>query len=59
METTFVVTIPINTTQIMQDNHKQGVELLKETIDNGFHVTHITSCAIDNNMFVYHFLEKD
>ena len=58
-EVRYAITVPVNTSVDLQEKHKQGEKLLKEALNNGCKVTHITSVAIGNNMFVYHYLEKE
>jgi hypothetical protein len=55
----YVVTVPVHCST---DTHNQDAESLKKLsayITEGYVVTHITSSAVDGNMFVYHWLEKE
>lgn len=58
-EYSMLVTIPVTCSK---GSHEKNVELMKElnrSLDNGFEVKHITSVVINNEMYVYHFLEKE
>lgn len=55
----YVVTIPVYFTSDMQNKNIEGLQKLNSYIAEGYVVTHITSSAIDGNMFVYHWLEKE
>lgn len=57
---TYVVTVPVivDSGIDMQNQHKRSEQELKEYLKDGYIVTHITSSVI-NNMFVYHWLEKE
>lgn len=56
------VIIPVCWTGVnpkVQKDFEANKLLLKEAIDEGFTVTHITSSTVNNIMYVYHFLEKE
>ena len=55
----YVVTVPVNTTMDMQTQHKTAEEELRKYLAEGYVVTHITSSVLRDNMFVYHWLEKE
>lgn len=56
---TYVITIPVNSGTDMQIQHKKCGERLKKYLEEGYVVTHITSSVIRDNMYVYHWLEKE
>jgi len=54
-----IITIPVTVTE---EHHQKNVELMNDLnrcFDEGFEVKHITSVVINNEMYVYHFLEKE
>lgn len=56
-----VTTIPVITVKndnLLQQN-SENIELLKKATREGYVVTHITSCAINGIMYVYHWLERE
>lgn len=55
----YVVTVPVNSSIDMQTQHKRCEEELKKYLKEGYAVTHITSSVIRDNMYVYHWLEKE
>ena len=58
-DTQYVVTVPVYCTQDMQNKDVEGLKKLNIYLKEGYVVTHITSSAINGNMFVYHWLEKE
>lgn len=56
---TYVVTIPVTSSTDMQIRHKGCEERLKKYLEEGYVVTHVTSSVIRDNMYVYHWLEKE
>lgn len=55
----YVVTAPVCCTLDMQNKDAENLKKLNAYIAEGYVVTHITSSAINGNMFVYHWLEKE
>ena len=55
----YIVTVPVNTSMDMQIQHKKCEEELKKYLNDGYVVIHITSSVIRDNMYVYHWLEKE
>ncbi len=56
-EYAFVVTIPVGRGKSNED--KEQVDKLSKYLNNGYVVTHITSSVLQDNMYVYHWLEKE
>lgn len=57
-ECAFVITVPVGTSNHNCEDKKQ-MGKPSEYINNGYNVTHITSSVIQDNMYVYHWLEKE
>ena len=57
-ECAFVITVPVGKIGSKDENKKQ-VDTLTKYLNDGYVVTHITSSVIENNMYVYHWLEKE
>ena len=55
----YVVTIPVSTSKDMQNKDKDCQKKLNAYLEEGYVVTHITSSVINDNMFVYHWLERE
>lgn len=55
----YVVTVPVYCDSDMKNEDTEGRQKLNTYLEEGYSVTHITSSAIDGNMFVYHWLEKE
>lgn len=53
----FVVTIPVGRDKECE-NVKQ-LDKLNTYLNSGYVVTHITSAVIEDNMYVYHWLERE
>ena len=58
-EYTMLITIPVTVTKESQERNVGLMKELNRSLDNGFEVKHITSAVINNEMYVYHFLEKE
>ena len=62
MKDTRTVTMPVCwsgiRTRVQKDSDEQR-ELLIQSLEEGFTVTHITSSTVNDVMYVYHFLEKE
>lgn len=56
---TYVVTVPVNSSINVQNQHKLCEQELNKYLNDGYVVTHITSSVIRDNMYVYHWLEKE
>lgn len=55
----YVVTVPVHCSPDMEKLDTEGFQKLNTYIEEGYVVTHITSSVINDNMFVYHWLEKE
>ena len=54
-----IITIPVT---VSENSRERNVGLMKElnkSLEDGFEVKHITSAVINNEMYAYHFLEKE
>ncbi len=54
-----LIIIPVT---VSKESQERNVGLMKELnnyLDNGFEVKHITSAVIHDEMYVYHFLERE
>ena len=56
-EHAFVITIPVGRNNDEKD--KKQVDALSRYLNDGYEVTHITSSVIQDNMYVYHWLERE
>lgn len=54
-----LITIPVTNNEESQKNSVELTKELNRSLENGFEVKHITSAVINNEMYVYHFLEKE
>ena len=58
-EYNMIITIPVTNNEESQKKHVELMKELNRSLNNGYEVKHITSAVINNEMYVYHFLEKE
>lgn len=54
-----IITLPVTVSKESQEKNVELMKALNKSLDNEFEVKHITSAVINNEMYVYHFLEKE
>lgn len=54
-----IITLPVTVSEKGQEKNVELMKDLNRALENGFEVKHITSAVINNEMYVYHFLEKE